>query len=210
MAAPTIALHLGLIVQPIQRTDSSRASVLTFAVNVSGTPSLSVAQDAINDFQDNFATNIMPLVDTDAQALAPTIRLGDGSSTPFEAIGGATPAAGSSTDDKVPPQVACLVKKVTGLGGKANRGRTYYPYMLDQGVVNESGTIGSTALAALQTAVDTFFNQLITDTIPMVIANRVFSILLGRPVLTAYELGPAVQNLIVESLVATQRRRVRS
>jgi lipoprotein-anchoring transpeptidase ErfK/SrfK len=210
VSIPTIELGLGLVVQPLLRTDMSRAALVTFALNVSGVPSLAVAQDAVDDFSNNFLANMGGPLDAEVQMLPASIRLGDGSTTPFEATTTNSVATGGTAYTSASPQVAVLVKKNTGLGGKQNRGRTYMPWWVSTAYIAENGNLDSTAVANLQTDADTFLTQLTTDTIPMCIAHRVFTISGGKPVLTAYHTGPLVTSFKVESVVATQRRRVRS
>ena len=205
---PTIELGLGLIVQPLQRSDQSRAAEVTFAVNVAGVPSPTVAQDSIDDFQTAFQTRWGPQLDTDVTILQPSIKLGDGSTTPFEAIGAGAVANGANAGAQVPPSVALLLKKSTGLGGRQNHGRTYMPFVLLQAQVNENGTIPSATLAAFDTIAAQFVNDLIADGIPMVIAHKTFNAPLPPHHVTALHTGPLVTSWTSESLIGTQRRRL--
>ena len=207
---PTIELGLGLITQQLIRTDMGRAALVTFSVNVSGTPSPSVAQDAIDDFTDNFTTNILPMLDSEVQCPPPEIRLGDGSDTPFLAVNNGTTLTGGSSDTTVPPQVALLAKKTTPLGGKKNRGRTYWPFILPTNKVNETGVIDATFQSSVQTNFTAFLNQLVTDTTPMCISHKTFNVPLPPHYVVGIHTGPLVTQYQVENLVATQRRRVRS
>src|ERR1700681_1700113 len=111
---PTIELGLGLVQQQLKRNDMGRAAMVTFALNVSGVPSAAVAQDAIYDFQANFVTNFGVLLDAEVLIEQPTIRLGDGSTVPYEAVGAAAAVQGTDAITSAPPQVALLVKKLTG------------------------------------------------------------------------------------------------
>lgn len=98
-----------------------------------------------------------------------------------------------------PPQVAVIVKKNTGLGGRRNRGRMYMPnvWFMPESAVDNNGGIGSTHLGNYQDHVDEFFDGLTAASLIPVLCH---SDGVGATALT---------NLSVESLVATQRRRLR-
>jgi hypothetical protein len=185
-----------------------RAAMVTFALNVSGVPSAAVAQDAIDDFQANFVTNFGVLLDAEVLIEQPSIRLGDGSTVPYEAVGAAAAVQGTDAITSAPPQVALLVKKLTGLGGRANHGRTYFPFVLPTADVSENGTIDPTFLATWQSNVNNFLAQLVTDTTPLCLAHKVFNVPLPPHFVTAVHTGPLVSACICESMVATQRRRI--
>lgn len=205
---PTIAASLGLVVQKLQRTDMSRAAEVTFGLTVSGTPSLAVAQDAIDDFQVNFNATLRNLLDTQVVCAPPTIRLGDGSNVPFEAVAAGAAANGLDANTFVPPNVAFLFKKTTGVGGRKSRGRMYLPFALATSDVSENGTIAGAAVSGGTTQSTAFLTQLATDTTQMVIVNKTFDTSGPKPFVTAITIGPTVLTFAAEATVATQRRRL--
>lgn len=205
---PTIEIGLGLVVQALLRSDMSRAAEVTFALNVAGVPSPAVAQDAIDDFQTNFVAAIGPVLDSQVTIEQPTIKLGDGSTVPFEAIGAAPVSVGGAAGTKLPPNVALLVKKRTGVGGRKNHGRTYFPFVLEDPQVNENGTLVPASQAALDLQMGAFLSQLSLDTTPMCIPNKTFNVPLAPHFVTALHTGPLVTSFVCESLIATQRRRL--
>lgn len=106
--------------------------------------------------------------------------------------------AGTGTQT-LPSNCAFLVKKVTSLGGRANQGRFYLPPAFGQEVdVDALGIISPAAVASLQGNLSDFFANL--SPTPMVILHDASS-----PVMTP----TAVANLQLQSLIATQRRRLR-
>lgn len=107
--------------------------------------------------------------------------------------------AGTLVADPLPPNSAVLVQKRTALGGRRHRGRMYLPahYFADS-AVDSVGTISGASVTALQTKVDFLRTELAAASIPMVILHSVSEIL---PTL--------VTSTPVESLIATQRRRLR-
>jgi len=205
---PTIDSGLLLVRQQILRGDMTRAAEVEYAL-VCADAALATFQDAIDDFQANFNTNMAPVIDAGATVLPPTGRGGDGTNVPIlvTAAGAAVAGGGSSTVN--PPNVALLIRKRTPLGGRKNRGRTYLPFALVESAVSENGTISPTQVTALQAQATLFLNQLSTDITPMVIENKTFNTPLPPHFVTA--INPSVQNVsayTVENLVATQRRRL--
>jgi hypothetical protein len=205
---PTIQAQLGLVTQQFIRSDMSRAAEVTFGLACTGTPSLTVAQDSIDDFQAAFNAGLAGQFDSEVTILQPTIRLGDGSTTPFEAVAAGSPASGTNATTFPPPQVATLVKKSTGVGGKKNRGRSYFPFLTASSAISENGTINNTQLGIINGILATFLAQLVTDQIAMVIVNKTFNTPHPPHFVTAVTGGPAVTSYICEPLVATQRRRL--
>lgn len=104
--------------------------------------------------------------------------------------------AGALTVSTAPPQVAILIKKVTGLGGREGRGRMYMPGYSETNI-NGDGSLGSTPLADLQTQADAFYTALQTGDLQMVLLHNSATV------------PTDVLSLQVDSRVATQRRRLR-
>ena len=103
--------------------------------------------------------------------------------------------AGSSTG----PQIACLVQKVTDIGGKPGRGRLYFP-ALAEGDVGEDGTLGVSYKTAATTNWNTFHAKLMTDDTPPMLLHGA-----GSPV----SAPTFIEEFVVSDQVATQRRRNR-
>lgn len=109
-------------------------------------------------------------------------------------------AIGGESQPSSPPQVAVLVRKSTGLAGRQHRGRMYLPGPLVQDV-GAAGTFAGTS--TMQVAVDSFVtvlqgNDWIAD----------LMLLHADPLLPPSALLSQPYGLIVESKVATQRRRL--
>jgi hypothetical protein len=100
----------------------------------------------------------------------------------------------------VPPSnLAMLVTKVTGQGGRKNRGRMYIPTaMLFETEVDHSGRMAAGTVTAWQNKWNAFLNRLQTDALqPWLFHSDPADI---PTLITAFK---------VESLAATQRRRMR-
>lgn len=95
------------------------------------------------------------------------------------------------------PQVAYLLRKNTGFGGRAYRGRMFVPGVVE-GNVTDAGLLDTTFRTALQAAADNFLAALDAQGNPMVLLH------------TSALIAPTpVVSLVVDAKVATQRRRLR-
>lgn len=100
-----------------------------------------------------------------------------------------------------PPNTCMLVKKSTLLAGKKFRGRAYVPLIsLVEADVDNVGTIDNTVRGVIQSSWDDFISEIISN-IP-----NITGMFLLHEGLTAPTL---VETFTVESMVATQRRRLR-
>lgn len=107
---------------------------------------------------------------------------------------------GSLSFNGVSPNTAVLVSKVTGVGGRRNKGRMFLPGLLANSDVGETGLLGGAQLTAIQADVNDWFDVLETNATPMYILHN------DPPVGVTPTL---VSALTVEPLAATQRRRMR-
>lgn len=107
---------------------------------------------------------------------------------------------GTLTDVTITSNCALLVNKSTASGGRANRGRMYLPPLhLNEGAVDAAGNISSSPLAGIQLRLNATLAAL-------AVAD-------WQPVLFHQGVSPAaptnVTALTAQSLIATQRRRMR-
>lgn len=99
----------------------------------------------------------------------------------------------------LPPNVAVLINKSTGAGGRRNRGRLYVPPVFpSEGNFDRGGVIAPASLASLQTWWDGVYGDLNALGLGMRILHE-------NPPFTP----TIVTSLEVQSLCATQRRRLR-
>lgn len=205
--APTISNHLCIVTQKISHSATSHISSVVYAV-VNGTAmsTQAVAEAVQSAWNDNWPTEM----DTNSTSQRPEVVEGDGTNVPSVAVATGAAAAGAVARACPPPQVCMLVKKLTPLGGKKNRGRMYIPYNLSQAGVDEAGLITGSAVPDNQVVADNFLGDLVAASLPMVIANKVLAldVITGKPYVTEINAGPEVTSVIVEDHVATQRRRL--
>jgi hypothetical protein len=203
---PVIEADLALITQRLVHSGVGRTAEVTFAFrNDAGAN----AQTVINGFQTIFNGHITPLFDTNVTAEPPYVALGQGDITPSVAVATGASAVGARTILSLPSAVALLAKKTTGLGGKRNRGRTYFPWMLATADITESGQIIAPTIATVQNELDDVLTASTAAQLQMVIANKILapSPIGHDPYVESIDAGPNVTQWTCESFVATQRRR---
>jgi hypothetical protein len=210
MASPAPSYADGLVVvdQPLTHALVSHVAHVTFGLDNVGT---SNTQTIADDFQDAFNSAWTSLLDTDVTIEKPIIKLGDGSDVPFVAVASGPTVAGTNDIDVPAPQTSVLIKKITALGGRRNRGRTYFPWIVGETGITEAGRLFGDIITNGQTAADAFLAALVTNETPMCIVNRT---ILDNPTpppakyVAAFTIGEAVQQYNLEDVVATQRRRL--
>ena len=110
------------------------------------------------------------------------------------------PQSITGTQSILPPSSNCsiLVKKTSGLVGKKNRGRMYVPpFNITEADIDPKGIITPAERDAMQFFYDNMLGDLAGADLPMVILHHEA----GTPT--------PVTSLLVEGLLATQRRRMR-
>jgi hypothetical protein len=97
------------------------------------------------------------------------------------------------------PNVSGLIKKRTGAGGRTGQGRSYLtPGYIEEGNIDESGTLNPTTRTSLQAKCDSFFTH-VADAGHALVLFHESQAILPRVILS----------LEMDSRVATQRRRLR-
>lgn len=114
---------------------------------------------------------------------------------------------GTNTGSFLPQNCAILVKKNTLLGGRRNRGRMFWPNMLDEGTVNDVGLLNPSTITNNQTSANNFFN-LLQD--PTVIDGAALNMhVLHSEGKSSVPPPTPVSSLTVDSVISTQRNRLR-
>jgi hypothetical protein len=208
MALPTYQNDLVLLATHIKRSDMVREALVTYAVN-DNTVNLS-AQQWADWAQAKFADAWKDQLDTSAAIVRTTSLKGDGTSTFTTGESTAAPTAGTNSMSSLPPNCAALLRKLTGTGGRRNRGRLYLPFMLNEGEVDEVGNISAGVQGDIQSDANDWKAALETGDSQMVIANRTYDAAwdVHPRHLVHTAIGPAVTALLVEPMIATQRKRL--
>jgi len=142
------------------------------------------------------ASNLDSLTCNDCDLTKILVKYGPSSTGPsgeFAFSGEGTAGVGMA------PNTAILVQKVTAAGGRAGRGRLYWPAAVETDI-NSAGVLSPTPLATLQTAFNTFRSQLVAGDLSPVVLHGEDSPLETPTLITAFT---------VSATVATQRRRLR-
>lgn len=155
------------------------------------------AQDAANDARDAWIANIMPLLNLGTVLSNTHVKFGPNSTGP--AADASSSTAGTGSNSAASPQVTFLVHKATLFGGHAGRGRMFIPG-LQESSVNGDGTLDSGTVTALQGGVDDLLTDLGTALLIPVLLHGA-----GSPLSTP----STITSFTVDSVVATQRRRLR-
>lgn len=168
---------------------------ITLGLNVSGAGSdpSAVASTCIIAWVDNIQAVTPPSI-TLASCL---VKYGPNNTGAAAEVASGAAGAGSGTVQT--PNTAYLIRKLTTAGGRAGRGRFFYPGVTEANV-NDAGIIDSTPLGILQGVWDDFLADLTAADLFPVLLHSAGSPISGPNTITALQ---------VDNRVATQRRRLR-
>jgi hypothetical protein len=183
----------GAVALPIVNTATPRAAYVTWGFqNVGALIGPIIAADAV---MDALESTVSPALDSSCTIGPAEVRLNIGG---VENVGSSTETqTGGSADQRPAPNCALLVQKRSGVSGRKNRGRFYWPWAINNASINEAGVISTGTVNDFQDIFDNFLENLSTEGIPM----RILHNSAGTP-------APVI-GLSVSPLVATQRRRLR-
>jgi len=162
-----------------------------------------IAQGSISD-PASVASTIAGIIDTRLSDRIPTtvtlesilVKFGPNDTGPFDDFGVGAAGTGSSGD--VNPNMAILIRKVTGFGGRIGRGRMYWPVAEDQ--VAQAGVLKTSPdqVAAMNAAMADFLSDMSDADIALALLH------------TATTPDPyVITGLSTQPTTATQRRRLR-
>jgi hypothetical protein len=181
----------------LQHSTLQRPAAITFGIDISDSSAgLSTICDVITVA---VADNIR--LDNNVAVGPTTLTVTTGSGGTGSITGaGQTPGQDAMTCPS--PAVAALVHKVTSRLGRRGRGRMFIPWSLEEGEVNEAGTIDGAGIAAVQSGLNGFLAEMSSLSLPLVLLHNSEGVTpaASPDVLTALKL---------DSRVGTQRRRQR-
>lgn len=108
------------------------------------------------------------------------------------------PINGTSAGDRPLANTACLVTKQTAAPGRRGRGRIYMPGFIPSANISRAGVIDPAVLTVRQGLLEDWFDKCVVEDVPMVLFHA-----------TAPATPTSVTGLRLETLMATQRRRLR-
>lgn len=108
---------------------------------------------------------------------------------------------GTAVGSPLPNNCAYLVRKLTGLGGRGNRGRLFQPpFSLTEGDIDGAGNIDAVDVASLQTR----WNGLYTE----LVANDLIPVLFHYPGVDPTPDPTTITGFSVRNRIVSQRRRL--
>lgn len=178
-----------------------RPAYCTFGIHPTGTDPATMASSCMTAW----LLSVNTVMDSEVTADQCTVRYGiDGAE---DVIGtSSNTVTGVVTQASPSAQVAALVRKNTARGGRRGKGRMYIPWMISETNVDEMGTIASGSMSTYQAALTGLITQLDTGNVPMVVLHRPSKPGITHP--TTPGAPNLVTSLILQSLIATQRRRL--
>lgn len=136
-------------------------------------------------------------------------RFGQDAADPLVVETLVAPVRGTNASASLPQNCALLIRKQTGLGGRAGRGRLFLPGVLQEAEVGDTGVLNTDFKTAMQTNANAVLTGLAAAD-PVSGATSPMVLLHGPNGTTGVTPAPTlVDALVVDSVIATQRRRLR-
>jgi hypothetical protein len=180
-----------------------RPSFLTFGINPTLTDAAAIAADIATTL--GAAAGPKTILDSEASFTAVRVSVGtDG--TEDIVYESAISIVGTAPLTALPSNCAVLVHKRTARGGRRGRGRLFLPWCISEAAVDEAGIIAGATVTTLNVAMSAWHGDLSTRGSPMVLLHQPSSAGTVHPTTP----GPpdVVTGLVVDNLIATQRRRL--
>lgn len=187
--------QFGEVVYKFALEDDPENMLVTCGIGFTAGVDAALAQTTLAAWITAWSTHLRSSLSSDYKLASATIRVHDGAVEWF--FENAVNLAGTGGTGILPQNCALLVRKLSGVAGRKFRGRFYWPGMLGEANVSPQGMITSSVVTTLQGHFTDWFDDV----------NTAGSI----PVINHEDLSfpTAISELIVESRIATQRRRLR-
>jgi hypothetical protein len=170
-----------------------RGAQITFGVSLGDAPSS--AQQVATKCIIRWEADVMPTIASNCTFLGARAKMGPNETGANVVVTALTPGGNAAANDS--PQVAVLVKKITAGGGRKNSGRWFLPGITENST-NDGGFVSADRVADLNTRLNDFRTGIAAVGLSMTILHGL-----------AGEAPTPVTLLAVQSLMATQRRRLR-
>jgi hypothetical protein len=139
----------------------TRPAVTTWGARILGTPPRDA--DGLADvFQELYTVAFAPQIDSNVTIRSTRCVIGQDGPDPLVGVSGLS-ASGGANRDSTAPALALMVARNTGVGGRANRGRVYFPWALSDTNVSEQGAVATAALTAWQARINVFLLSIEED-----------------------------------------------
>lgn len=165
-------------------------------------------QEAANRLFREFRDHVVPGLDSNVTFLYVDLYVGADDDPSGSVRSNVAPVVGGAAINSVPGNTALLVRKQTARLGRSGKGRLYMPFYVAEGSCDEGGNIDANVLDDYQASFDAWLEALAgpdaqgTGDLSMVLNN-------GPNPDGDVPAPIEVTSLVVQSKVATQRRRIR-
>jgi len=202
----------GHVIHSVKLASDPEPMAVTFGFGLNNTVDTPAEADAVcNACAVIFHDDVMPHMSTQYSLIQTEMQyryVGDTLATPIRVSVSALSGAGASTDAPAPQNCAILVQKRTGVGGRRGRGRLYLQSPLEASV-DANGTLVSSYHSALQTMANTWLSDLAGIADGLGGMHLLHSTTLAIPDPVDLPVPYQVTTLVVDPIIATQRRRLR-
>lgn len=205
---PEIPVGFADVIHPVTNLVSLQRYSVGYGIDLNITTDPS--QAVIDALDDEFRARFSAQMDTGFRFEPAEMQVGN-DGPPIVVVSTLSPASAGRAGDVAPPNFALLVRKRTAFGGRAFRGRFFFPAMVQDGEVDETGRVATARTAALQTSFFTWHGNLAAGTGQLAPVGAQPMVLLHNPPASGAP-TPAptvVTSLQVQTLGGTQRRRMR-
>lgn len=134
-----------------------RPAVTTMGVSITGTETS--GQNVADHFHEAFRAAFQDRIDANVTIRSAKAVIGQDGADPVVQESTRT-NSGTSTRDSTAPALALMLSKRTALGGRAHRGRMYFPWAVSDTGVAENGAVQESTLSNWQTSCDNFLDDL--------------------------------------------------
>lgn len=187
----------------LRHASMNRSAFITFGIDAVDTDPNAVCTALVGDF--SAPGSLFSVIDSNVTLIATHAALGTDGGEDLVGVSG-TPVACTRSANTLPANCATLVHKRTTRGGRRGRGRWYIPWSAQAQMTDEAGKLLPADVTLVQNAVNAWFAAIQVNPGPMVLLHRPSAPGTTRPTTP----GPpnVVTSLTVDTLVATQRRRL--
>lgn len=187
----------------LRHSSMSRTAFVTFGIDNTDTDPTSLATAVMGCF--GSTGSLFACLDASVTLIRTRVSLGTDGGEDIVGVN-TQPVACTFGGPAAPPNCAVLVHKRTARGGRRGRGRMYLPWAAASTTLTEAGGVSAADVTRVQNSVNAWMAALMAGPGPLVLLHRP-----SNPG-TAHPTTPGVPNNVtsmsVDSLIATQRRRL--
>lgn len=202
-----IPVGFGQVIMPYFNNDSTEENIVTFGVDLDLWGVNWVG--AIDSITAAFRAAWQASTDDGIQLLPGRMQVGN-AGPPIVVVSTLNSVTGVRSGAAVSPQVATIVTKRTAFGGRAFRGRCYFPGLLQATEADQGGRVQVARRTALAAIADSWFTYMVTGVgFPGATLAHPLVLLHSPPAAGGTTPAPtSISSLEVQPVVGTQRGRL--